>query len=146
LSELFIPYPAWGSEVSLSKLVLLPPCRSQGLNSGHQAWWQVTLLAECRIFLFCFVLFCFVFQDLSLYSPGCPGTHFVDHAGLKFRNPPASASQVLGLKACATTPSFRIFLKDVFISQRFHVYECFAIVCVYAPHTFQTPVEVRRGH
>jgi biotin carboxylase len=40
---------------------------------------------------------------VSLYSPGCPGTHFVDQAGLKLRNPPASASQVLGLKMCATT-------------------------------------------
>jgi hypothetical protein len=27
-------------------------------------------------------------------------THFVDHADLELRNPPASASQVLGLKAC----------------------------------------------
>jgi hypothetical protein len=50
--------------------------------------------------------FClFVFRDrVSLYSPGCPGTHFVDQADLELRNPPASASQVLGLKACATTP------------------------------------------
>jgi hypothetical protein len=40
---------------------------------------------------------------VSLYSPGCPGTHFVDQAGLELRNPPASASRVLGLKACATT-------------------------------------------
>jgi hypothetical protein len=55
--------------------------------------------------LFCFVFVLFVFQDrVSLYSPGCPGTHFVDQAGLELRNPPASASQVLGLKACATTP------------------------------------------
>jgi hypothetical protein len=54
-------------------------------------------------FLFCFVLF---FRDrVSLYSPGCPGAHFVDQAGLELRNPPASASRVLGLKACATTPS-----------------------------------------
>jgi hypothetical protein len=44
-----------------------------------------------------------VFRDrVSLYSPGCPGTHFVNQAGLELRNPPASASQVLGLKACAT--------------------------------------------
>jgi hypothetical protein len=51
------------------------------------------------------VLFCFVFRDrVSLHSPGCPGTHFVDQAGLELRNPPASASQVLGLKACTTTP------------------------------------------
>jgi hypothetical protein len=41
---------------------------------------------------------------VSLCSPGCPGTHFVDQAGLELRNPPASASRVLGLKACATTP------------------------------------------
>jgi hypothetical protein len=33
----------------------------------------------------------------------CPGTHSVDQAGLELRNPPASASQVLGLKACTTT-------------------------------------------
>jgi hypothetical protein len=45
----------------------------------------------------------FVFQGrVSLYSPGCPGTHSVDKAGLKLRNLPASASQVLGLKICAT--------------------------------------------
>jgi hypothetical protein len=54
-----------------------------------------------------FVLFCFFvlfFRDrVSLYSPGCPGTHSVDQAGLELRDPPASASQVLGLKACATT-------------------------------------------
>jgi hypothetical protein len=43
-------------------------------------------------------------QDrVSLCSPGCPGTHSVDQAGLKLRNLPASTSQVLGLKACATT-------------------------------------------
>ncbi|GAB1287460.1 Fragile X mental retardation syndrome-related protein 1 [Apodemus speciosus] len=42
-------------------------------------------------------------KRVSLCSPGCPGTHSVDQAGLELRNPPASASQVLGLKACATT-------------------------------------------
>jgi hypothetical protein len=31
-----------------------------------------------------------------LCSPGCPGTHSVNQAGLELRNPPASASQVLG--------------------------------------------------
>jgi hypothetical protein len=47
----------------------------------------------------------FFFRDrISLCSPGCPGTHFVDQAGLvELRNLPASASQVLGLKAWATT-------------------------------------------
>jgi hypothetical protein len=43
-------------------------------------------------------------QDrVSLCSPGCPGTHSVDQAGLELRNLPASAFQVLGLKVCATT-------------------------------------------
>jgi hypothetical protein len=57
------------------------------------------------VFLFCFVFWFLVFGDrVSLCSPGYPGTHFVDQAGLERRNPPASASQVLGLKACATTP------------------------------------------
>jgi hypothetical protein len=46
-----------------------------------------------------------VFRDrVSLCSPGCPGAHSVDQAGLELRNPPASASRVLGLKACATMP------------------------------------------
>jgi hypothetical protein len=50
------------------------------------------------------ILFCFVFQNrVSLFSSGSPGTHSVDQAVLELRNPPASASQVLGLKVCATT-------------------------------------------
>jgi hypothetical protein len=53
-----------------------------------------------------------LFQDrVSLCSPGCPGTHSVDQAGLELRNPPASASQVLGLQACATTARLRIVFK-----------------------------------
>jgi hypothetical protein len=43
----------------------------------------------------------------------CPGTHFVDQAGFKLRNLPASASRVLGLKACATTPIVRLCLKNM---------------------------------
>jgi hypothetical protein len=57
-------------------------------------------------------LFFLVFQDrVSLCSPGCPGAHFVDQAGLELRNPPASASRVLGLKASATTPSSGLLFK-----------------------------------
>jgi hypothetical protein len=48
--------------------------------------------------------FFFLNRDrVSLCRPGCPGTHSVDQAGLELRNLPASASQVLGLKVCATT-------------------------------------------
>jgi hypothetical protein len=39
------------------------------------------------------VVFVFIFPDrVSLYSPGGPGTHSVDQAGLELRNPPVSAS------------------------------------------------------
>jgi hypothetical protein len=69
--------------------------------------WFVSILF-CFLFLFCCLVFClfvFVFRDrISRCSPGCPRTHSVDQAGLELRNLPASASQVLGLKACATTP------------------------------------------
>jgi hypothetical protein len=55
-------------------------------------------------------IFKFFSRDMvSLYSPGCPGTHFVDQAGLKLRNLPAFASQVLGLKVCTTTTRLNIF-------------------------------------
>jgi hypothetical protein len=54
-------------------------------------------------------LFCFVFRDrVSLCSLDCPGTHSVDQAGLELRNPLASASQVLGLKVCSTTPGISL--------------------------------------
>jgi hypothetical protein len=62
-------------------------------------------------FLFCFVLGFGFFQDrVSMCSPGYPGTHFVDQAGLELGNPPASDSQVLELKVCATTPSDTSYL------------------------------------
>jgi hypothetical protein len=50
--------------------------------------------------VFCFLFFLVFWDRVSLCSPGCSGTHSVDQAGLELRNPPASASQVLGLKAC----------------------------------------------
>jgi hypothetical protein len=57
----------------------------------------------------------FFFLDrVSLCSPGCLGTHSVDQAGLELRNLPASASQMLGLKACATTAWLGGGLKSVF--------------------------------
>jgi hypothetical protein len=50
-------------------------------------------------------------QFFFLCNPGSPGTHSVDQAGLELRNLPASASQVLGLKVCATT----VWLPGVFL-------------------------------
>lgn len=53
--------------------------------------------------LFLLLLVClFVFESVSLCSPGYPGTSSIDQAGLGLRDPPASASQMLRLKACAT--------------------------------------------
>jgi hypothetical protein len=41
----------------------------------------------------------FVFGDrVSLCSPDCPGTHFVDQAGLELRNPPALCLPNAGIK------------------------------------------------
>ena len=61
-----------------------------------------------KVFLFLHILAsicCHLsFRDrVSLYSPGCPGTHFVDQAGLELRNQPASASRVLEFKVCIST-------------------------------------------
>jgi hypothetical protein len=55
-------------------------------------------------FLF-FVFVCLFFETgfLCVALAVLELAHFVDQAGLELRNPPASASQVLGLKACATT-------------------------------------------
>jgi hypothetical protein len=70
---------------------------------------------EVGFFLFvCLFLFLFLFffrDRVFLYSPGCPGTHFVDQPGLELRNPSASASRVLGLKACATMPGLEVGFK-----------------------------------
>jgi hypothetical protein len=55
-------------------------------------------------------LYCFCFSRqgffLCITLAGCPRTHFVDQASFELRDPTASASQVLGLKACATMLSF----------------------------------------
>jgi hypothetical protein len=71
--------------------------------------------------LFCFLFVCLFFRDrVSLYSPGCPRTHSVDQAGLKLRNPPASASWVLGLKTCATNTQLSV----PFYISLFYFYFC----------------------
>jgi hypothetical protein len=62
------------------------------------------LILFIYLFIYLFMYLFLVFRDrVSLNRSGCPGTHFVDQAGFELRNPPASASRVLGLKACITT-------------------------------------------
>jgi hypothetical protein len=72
--------------------------------------------------VYIFFFFFLVFGDrVSLCSPG---THFVDQAGLELRNPPASASRVLGLKVCATTA--RLFISYIFLcSAAFYSATCY---------------------
>jgi hypothetical protein len=112
---------AWPTE-------LLPETRYRGKDTNSSEWSTTSLCGAAQplpsarslmmvqlsftysLFFFFFFFF-LVFRDMVfLYSPGCPGTHFVAQAGLELRNPPASASRVLGLKACATTPGYILFL------------------------------------
>jgi hypothetical protein len=46
--------------------------------------------ALCLGIFFFLVLVLVLWDRVSLCSPGCPGTHSVDQAGLKLRDPPAS--------------------------------------------------------
>ena len=55
-------------------------------------------------------------DQVSLYTPGCPGTQSVDQASLQLRNLPASDSQVLRLKACTTTAQSFSVLEETFFS------------------------------
>lgn len=55
-------------------------------------------------------LFLFFSDRVFLCSPCYPGTLSVDQAGLELRDPPVSASHVLGLKACAITVQLMIVL------------------------------------
>ena len=77
-------------------------CINRTYMRAH-AHTQVAAVPTLVLFVCLFV--CLFFRDrVTLCSYGCPGTHFVDQDGLEFRNPSASASRVLGLKACVTTP------------------------------------------
>jgi hypothetical protein len=108
-------YLSWSCGDKSSQLT---PFASRGNgHTGHSMWISSRLLYSRHraklLGFFCFgfgfvvvvvVVVVLVFRDrVSLCSPCCPGTHFVDQAGLELRNLPASASQVQGLKACATT-------------------------------------------
>jgi hypothetical protein len=85
------PYLTYLGTDSLNKPI--PPC-SLGVLFCFGFVWGFLL----------FVCLFVCFQDrVSLCNPGCPGTHSVNQASLKLRDPPTSASQMLGLKSCATT-------------------------------------------
>ena len=62
------------------------------------------------------VYVCILVWFFETGSPGCPGAHSVDQAGLELRNPLAFASRVLGLKACATTARLKVLLKAQYLA------------------------------
>ena len=96
--------------------------------------------------LFCFVLFCFG-DRVSLCSPGCPGTHSVNQAGLKLRNLPAFASQVLGLKVCTTMARLYFLLYILYFNLFFFFYSPVVILLPVCPltdlHLIPTPPSPR---
>ena len=72
------------------------------IRQGYLIGCQVVLVMMV-MFTECWALFCFFFLMFRNRVFLCsPGTHSVDQAGLGLRNLPASASQVLWLKVCAT--------------------------------------------
>jgi hypothetical protein len=66
---------------------------------------------SCWVFVVVVLFVCFSRQCFSVIL-GCPGTHFVDQAGLGLRNLPASVSGVLGLKVFATTPGKLLIVRE----------------------------------
>ena len=78
--------------------------------SSHCVSLSVSFPVGMCVFVHIFYLFvCFFLDRVSLYSPGCLGTHSVDQAGLELRNPVHTFLYVC-LQLCV------------------HVHEC---VCVY---------------
>jgi hypothetical protein len=95
-------------EVREQKLNQEPGSRNWSREHGGKLLASLISLACSTYFLFSLFGFC---------SSGCPGTHSIKQAGLELRDPPASASQMLGLKGCATTaqlcPAFLIQVRTI---------------------------------
>jgi hypothetical protein len=76
-------------------------------------------------FVFCLFIFLFFRDRVSLCSPGCPGTHSVDQAGLKLRNPPACAG-IKGVRHHCPQPLAFQFLRPQ-PNHILHTYRAFNI-------------------
>jgi hypothetical protein len=112
---------AGGHKVETSVSNMDRCCLRRKSEGGWQRLSLFTLLSPTSflfsLFLSFFLFFFFFFSGggefrdrVTLCNPGCPGTHSVDQTGLELRNLPASASQVLGLKECATTAWYSYFI------------------------------------
>ena len=113
-----------GTQTKVQSMLILLPCEPVShhcllLNVSGEVFF-LFLSFSLSLFLSFFLSFFpsfFFFDRVSLYSLDCPGNYFVvcRPGWPQLRNPPASASQVLGLKACASTArQGGIFLSAVF--------------------------------
>jgi hypothetical protein len=98
LQSMQLPLTGWYSVLSYRTGRL-----SVGEHRSHDSNKEARPSVSCHLMMNAPSFFVCFRDRVSLCSPGCPGTHSGDQAGLELRNPPASASQVLGLKACTTT-------------------------------------------
>jgi hypothetical protein len=93
--------------------------RTKGKHTTAQTKLMKSVRTEPQRQYFFVLFFCFLFlpDRVSLCSPSCTGTHSVDQDGLELRNVTASATQVLGLKTCATIPSSKAIFVSVYSVQ-----------------------------
>ena len=69
--------------------------------------------------LLALVGFLLFWDRVSLCSSGCPATCSLEKGGLKLRDPPISAPQVLGSKVCATIAKLYILIYGI----DYHLYQ-----------------------
>ena len=94
-------HPGPGSQISVFFNVIHPIVH-QELVWCYFEWFFVSLfLVFCLFYVFVFV-WGIILDKFSSCSYGWLGTHYIDQNDLKLRDPSVSASQVLGLKVCAT--------------------------------------------
>jgi hypothetical protein len=81
------------------------------LQANNFPFLLLSLFLFIYIFLFYYLGVGKTVFFFFLHSSGCPGIHSVDQGGLELRDLSASASQVLGSKACTTItwPTFPNF-------------------------------------
>jgi hypothetical protein len=83
-----------------------PPRGCWDLNSGSSEEQSVLLTTEPSLQLFFLRIFFFFKDRVSLYSPGCPGTHFCRPGWPRTQKSACLCLRVLGLKACTIPTQF----------------------------------------
>ena len=115
--------------------LMLPPLNPETGTVDHQTSSEISFCGTAFFLFVCFC-FCFVFRDrVSLHSPSCFGTYFVDQTGLELRNLPVSASRVLRLKACATTPDMELHSFKEKLESTTHLWYCKLLIEMRGPNS-----------